>query len=166
MPSPSRSRAGEKEAGPAETDWRAARCPIARLLRTGVRGRFRGADVGQLYHALRAVNVPDEGARRGRGGRRPTERTDQIPRRTGQFSREMGECLGRVESDLRVLKWMNRVPDCAHPRHVRAAVADFVEVAVMTDAITFSLDGGEVEARTGESIWQVADRLGTLPHLC
>jgi formate dehydrogenase major subunit len=34
-------------------------------------------------------------------------------------------------------------------------------------AITFTLDGQEVEAREGETIWQVAKRLGTeLPHLC
>ena len=33
--------------------------------------------------------------------------------------------------------------------------------------IRFKLDGAEVEARTGETIWQVAQRLGTeIPHLC
>jgi len=33
--------------------------------------------------------------------------------------------------------------------------------------IVFELDGQEVEARPGESIWQVAERLGTtIPHLC
>jgi formate dehydrogenase major subunit len=33
--------------------------------------------------------------------------------------------------------------------------------------ITFTLDGREVEARDGETIWQVAKRLGTdIPHLC
>ena len=33
--------------------------------------------------------------------------------------------------------------------------------------ITFTLDGREVEARPGETIWQVAARLGiTIPHLC
>src|ERR671924_733566 len=37
----------------------------------------------------------------------------------------------------------------------------------MTDAITFTLDGREVEAREGETIWQVAERHGTtIPHLC
>jgi formate dehydrogenase major subunit len=37
----------------------------------------------------------------------------------------------------------------------------------MTDAITFTLDGREVEARPGETIWQVAAREGTdIPHLC
>ena len=37
----------------------------------------------------------------------------------------------------------------------------------MTDRITFTLDGQEVEAAPGESIWQVAKRQGTLiPHLC
>jgi formate dehydrogenase major subunit len=37
----------------------------------------------------------------------------------------------------------------------------------MGDAIRFSLDGREVEARAGETIWQVAKRCGTeLPHLC
>ena len=37
----------------------------------------------------------------------------------------------------------------------------------MTDKIVFTLDGTEVEALTGETIWQVAKRLGTtIPHLC
>src|SRR4030081_2671157 len=33
--------------------------------------------------------------------------------------------------------------------------------------IAFTLDGQEVEAREGETLWQVAKRLGTdIPHLC
>ena len=37
----------------------------------------------------------------------------------------------------------------------------------MTDSITFTLDGRKVEARSGETIWEVAKRNGTLiPHLC
>ncbi len=33
--------------------------------------------------------------------------------------------------------------------------------------IAFTLDGQEVQAREGETIWQVAKRLGTdIPHLC
>ena len=37
----------------------------------------------------------------------------------------------------------------------------------MTENITFSLDGREVEARPGETIWQVAEREGVeIPHLC
>src|SRR4051812_39522157 len=37
----------------------------------------------------------------------------------------------------------------------------------MTDAIKFTLDGEEVEARPGETIWQVASRSGVeIPHLC
>src|SRR5918999_6219957 len=37
----------------------------------------------------------------------------------------------------------------------------------MTDKITFTLDGREVEAREGETIWQVAERHGSsIPHLC
>src|ERR1700752_1786244 len=36
-----------------------------------------------------------------------------------------------------------------------------------TKPITFILDGVEVEAQAGETIWQVAKRLGTdIPHLC
>ncbi|HEX2215630.1 MAG TPA: formate dehydrogenase subunit alpha [Xanthobacteraceae bacterium] len=35
------------------------------------------------------------------------------------------------------------------------------------NVITFTLDGREVTAREGETIWQVAERLGTtIPHLC
>jgi formate dehydrogenase major subunit len=37
----------------------------------------------------------------------------------------------------------------------------------MSDPIRFTLDGAEVEAEPGETIWQVAQRLGTeIPHLC
>ena len=37
----------------------------------------------------------------------------------------------------------------------------------MSDPIRFTLDGAEVEAQPGETIWQVAQRLGTeIPHLC
>ena len=37
----------------------------------------------------------------------------------------------------------------------------------MSDKITFELDGKPVEADTGETIWQVAQRHGTkIPHLC
>ncbi len=37
----------------------------------------------------------------------------------------------------------------------------------MTDTIKFTLDGTQVEAAPGETIWQVAKRRGTLiPHLC
>ena len=37
----------------------------------------------------------------------------------------------------------------------------------MSDKIIFELDGKQVEANPGETIWQVADRLGTeIPHLC
>ena len=37
----------------------------------------------------------------------------------------------------------------------------------MSDTIRFTLDGKQVEARDGESIWQVAKRVGTdIPHLC
>ncbi|MFZ5789642.1 MAG: formate dehydrogenase subunit alpha [Pseudomonadota bacterium] len=37
----------------------------------------------------------------------------------------------------------------------------------MTERITFTLDGREVTAEPGETIWQVANRLGNeIPHLC
>jgi formate dehydrogenase major subunit len=37
----------------------------------------------------------------------------------------------------------------------------------MTDPIRFVLDGAEVEAVPGETIWQVANRRGIeIPHLC
>ncbi len=37
----------------------------------------------------------------------------------------------------------------------------------MADNIDFTLDGKTVTAEPGETIWQVADRLGTeIPHLC
>ncbi len=37
----------------------------------------------------------------------------------------------------------------------------------MSDSIKFTLDGTEVEAQKGETIWEVAKRVGTtIPHLC
>ncbi len=37
----------------------------------------------------------------------------------------------------------------------------------MSDVIRFTLDGEEAEAYPGETIWQVARRLGKdIPHLC
>src|SRR5579872_5542131 len=37
----------------------------------------------------------------------------------------------------------------------------------MSDPIKFILDGAEVEAAPGETIWQVASRAGVeIPHLC
>ena len=37
----------------------------------------------------------------------------------------------------------------------------------MSDSVRFTLDGGEVEAFDGETIWQVAHRFGIdIPHLC
>jgi formate dehydrogenase major subunit len=43
----------------------------------------------------------------------------------------------------------------------------FCEASLMSDPIKFFLDGNEVEAEPGETIWQVAQRLGTeIPHLC
>jgi formate dehydrogenase major subunit len=37
----------------------------------------------------------------------------------------------------------------------------------MSAAIKFTLNGEQVEAAPGETIWQVADRLGIeIPHLC
>ncbi|HYZ27214.1 MAG TPA: hypothetical protein VE597_09930 [Geminicoccaceae bacterium] len=63
--------------------------------------------LGQLYYALRAGNAPDDKARAAaeevasyRGG------LTKLCVDTGELFHEMAECLGRVESDLRVLKWM------------------------------------------------------------
>ena len=37
----------------------------------------------------------------------------------------------------------------------------------MADTVKFSLNGKQVEAQPGETIWQVSDRLGVeIPHLC
>jgi hypothetical protein len=63
--------------------------------------------LGQLYDALRAGNVPEDKARAAAeevanyGGELTRFRVE-----TSELFREMGECLGRVKSDLRVLKWM------------------------------------------------------------
>ncbi len=45
--------------------------------------------------------------------------------------------------------------------------ADFRGDKIMSETITFELDGKTVEAAAGETIWQVAQREGTtIPHLC
>ncbi|WP_085908739.1 formate dehydrogenase subunit alpha [Kiloniella majae] len=42
-----------------------------------------------------------------------------------------------------------------------------MSVTANTTPVSFTLNGNEVTAQPGESIWQVADRLGTeIPHLC
>jgi hypothetical protein len=63
--------------------------------------------LGQLYDALRAGNVPDDKARAAAdevanyGGELTRFRVE-----TSDLFREIGMSLGRVKSDLRVLKWM------------------------------------------------------------
>jgi hypothetical protein len=63
--------------------------------------------LGQLYDALRAGNVPDDKARAAAEevanyeGELTRLRLDM-----GERFRETGERIGRVESDLRLLKWM------------------------------------------------------------
>jgi hypothetical protein len=63
--------------------------------------------LGQLHDALRAADVPEDKARAAaeelasyRSG------LTKFRLETGVLFREMGECLDRSESDLRVLKWM------------------------------------------------------------
>jgi hypothetical protein len=63
--------------------------------------------LGQLYDALRAGNAPDNKARAvaqeiaNYGGELTKFRLEM-----GELFRETGERIGRVESELRVLKWM------------------------------------------------------------
>src|ERR1043165_7525205 len=54
------------------------------------------------------------------------------------------------------------------PNVAHTGPADKVQGAGQgTETIAFTLDGEEVEARAGETIWQVAQRHGTrIPHLC
>ena len=63
--------------------------------------------LGQLYDALRAGNVPDDKARAA---------TEEVANYEGELTklrlemderfREMGDRIGRVEADVRLLKWM------------------------------------------------------------
>jgi hypothetical protein len=64
--------------------------------------------LGQLYDALRAGNVPDDKARAAAAEEVASYRGGwtQFRVETGDFFDEMAECLGRIDSDLRVLKWM------------------------------------------------------------
>src|SRR4051794_26644752 len=65
----------------------------------------------------------------------------------------------------------SRRPLSRAPQH--DAVEERLRSRAMSDALPvgeptrFLLDGREVEARPGETIWQAASRLGTdIPHLC
>ena len=122
--------------------------------------------LGQLYDALRAGNVPDDKARAA---------AEEVANYEGELTKlrvdidrrftEMGERISRVEADVAAPQMDDglcaRVPGC----QLLFAVA--LGETVMTDAIKFTLDGREVEARPGETIWQVAKRQGTdIPHLC
>ncbi|MGH9172931.1 MAG: hypothetical protein ACRD1H_01170, partial [Vicinamibacterales bacterium] len=63
--------------------------------------------LGQLYDALRAGNVPDDKARAA---------AEEVANYEGELTklrlemderfREMGDRIGRVEADVRLLKWM------------------------------------------------------------
>lgn len=64
--------------------------------------------LGQLYDALRAGNVPDDKARAAAEEVANYEgELSRLRLEMGERFREAGERIGRVESDLRLLKWMN-----------------------------------------------------------
>src|SRR5215472_12976448 len=55
----------------------------------------------------------------------------------------------------------------AHPTGCEAQGDAMSEIEPKPSTVKFTLDGSEVEAGNGETIWQVARRLGTdIPHLC
>ena len=118
--------------------------------------------LGQLYEALRAGNVPDDKARAA---------AEEVANYEGEIGKLRLEWVssrnGRGQGRCSPAEVDDGLPDRRRPRRLRLAMANSVEVAVMTDAIKFTLDGREVEAQPGETIWQVAARQGTLiPHLC
>lgn len=63
--------------------------------------------LGQLYDALRAGNVPDEKARA--AAEEVANYEGELTKLRVQFGErftEVGERIGRVEADARLLKWM------------------------------------------------------------
>jgi hypothetical protein len=62
--------------------------------------------LGQRYDALRAGNVPDKARAAAEEVANYQGGLTQLRVEAGEFFHEMTECLGRIESDLRVLKWM------------------------------------------------------------
>lgn len=63
--------------------------------------------LGQLYDALRAGNVPDDKARAAAEEVANYEGDlAKLRLEMGERFREAGERMARVESDLRLLKWM------------------------------------------------------------
>ena len=123
--------------------------------------------LGQLHDALRAGNVPDDKARAA-AEEVASYRSGLTKFRLGAGALpRMGERLDRIESDLRVLKWMTGFLLVLTSVRSRWNGKFAKVTSVMTDAIKFTLDGREVEARPGETIWQVAKREGIdIPHLC
>jgi hypothetical protein len=63
--------------------------------------------LGQLYEALRAGNVPDDKARAAAEEVANYEgELTKLRLEMGERFRDTGERIGRVEGDLRLLKWM------------------------------------------------------------
>ena len=63
--------------------------------------------LGQLYDALRAGNVPDDKARAAAEEVANYEgELTKLRLEMGERFRETGERMGRVEADVRLLKWM------------------------------------------------------------
>jgi hypothetical protein len=63
--------------------------------------------LGQLYDALRAGNVPNDKARAAaKEVAKYRGRLTEFRLEVGEFFREAGECIDRIERDLRLLKCM------------------------------------------------------------
>jgi hypothetical protein len=63
--------------------------------------------LGQLYDALRAGNIPEQKARAAAEEVANYEgELTKLRLEMGERFRESGERIGRVEGDLRLLKWM------------------------------------------------------------
>ena len=62
--------------------------------------------LGQLYDALRAGNVPDKARAAAEEVANYEGELAKLRVEVGERFREMGERIGRVEADVRLLKWM------------------------------------------------------------
>ena len=76
-------------------------------LKDASREAIMALTLGQLYEALRAGNVPDEKARAAAEEVANYEgELTKLRLELGERFRDTGERIGRVEGDLRLLKWM------------------------------------------------------------
>ena len=107
--------------------------------------------LGQLYDALRAGDVPDDKARAA------AEEVANYEGEIGKLRLELG-----VRADVRLLKWMVGFVTAVQLGTLALVWQILVRSAAM---IAFTIASREAEAKTGETVWQVARRDAAVPAM-